>query len=583
MHYNDYLHTLIVFSGYAIKDIFSKIYKDIPMKEIMSQMLKEPTSKTYLKFFQLLIDSGIDLDSQNKQGETALITSIILNNIIMAEALIENNVDLEITTKKGYKAIEYAQMNPEIKTLLLKHGAKQSKRSSDKKFLKKIGLEIKKRVKQETDIDEEDLLNDDEFFNYGTKLSKSIESKKVKDLKIAISKGSDLSIIESVDLVKDGYGHKFIDLAIKNGVDVDRQDKKGKTALMHACQHGKKKIVEVLVKNRANIDIRDLEGNDVWHYATISDNEKIIDILRNYDEISAFIHNPQDLVQVLSNFTRDTPIKYTTHTWDFGSLKKEHGDFQGFIKAIKIKWEEFEDDLKELSPDLHHKIHNFLLNKDETTNGWFGKEKISIGWSSLEGLEEWCNKGNDPFEFKLKRSFVIDGKDIARFGDIISMFKREIEIRKEYHMLENIFGDLEESFNEKYTFETSKLNGKNFYTDVEIFKQVLKKILHEIKERDFFEVLVEATNATGKYIDLKIVQIGSNAQLDSAEILKEAEDGGFADIKKSLTNLCDWSIESEYGGVGYRVNYLRSDKNIKEIERLDGKPKGFTHILRFYI
>ena len=37
------------------------------------------------------------------------------------------------------------------------------------------------------------------------------------------------------------------------------------------------------------------------------------------------------------------------------------------------------------------------------------------------------------------------------------------------------------------------------------------------------------------------------------------------------------NFEDEY----FRVNFLHSN-NIKDIEILDAKPKGFTHILRFY-
>ena len=61
----------------------------------------------------------------------------------------------------------------------------------------------------------------------------------------------------------------------------------------------------------------------------------------------------------------------------------------------------------------------------------------------------------------------------------------------------------------------------------------------------------------------------------------ETENGDFADIKESLTNLCDWSIESHCEDGNFRVNYLHSN-NVKDIEPLEKEPIGFTHILRFY-
>jgi len=64
-------------------------------------------------------------------------------------------------------------------------------------------------------------------------------------------------------------------------------------------------------------------------------------------------------------------------------------------------------------------------------------------------------------------------------------------------------------------------------------------------------------------------------------MLEEIRNGDFAGIKDNLTNLCDWSIESSFEDENYRVNYLKPS-SIKEIEKLEYKPQGFTHILRFY-
>lgn len=64
-------------------------------------------------------------------------------------------------------------------------------------------------------------------------------------------------------------------------------------------------------------------------------------------------------------------------------------------------------------------------------------------------------------------------------------------------------------------------------------------------------------------------------------MLEEINDGDFSDIKESLTNLCDWSVESSFEDEHFRVNFLHSN-NVKDIEILNNKPKGFTHVLRFY-
>ena len=79
----------------------------------------------------------------------------------------------------------------------------------------------------------------------------------------------------------------------------------------------------------------------------------------------------------------------------------------------------------------------------------------------------------------------------------------------------------------------------------------------------------------------KIVQIDSISNKSASDLLKEIDDGDFAEIKLNLLNLCDWSIEGSFENENFRINYLHSN-NVKEIVSLDEKPKGFTHIFRFY-
>jgi len=307
-------------------------------------------------------------------------------------------------------------------------------------------------------------------------------------------------------------------------------------------------------------------------------------LLRNYDELSAPNHNPKALVKILTNFTKDTPIKYTTHNWDFGKIyKTEHKNFKGFMNAIQKQWYKIEKDLYELSPNLHKKIYTFLLNKDKNVDSWCEKADISIGWSSLKGLKKWCNAGKDPYKFKLKTTYIVDNKEISTFEDVINLFKQEIENRKEHHMLKKYFIDMKKSLDDNFTITYENFREDKFYTDIEKFKLAITNIFSEIKKRDFLQIKVSAINdADGRYIDIIIIQVGSVAQQSSDSMLKEAESGHFMGIKNSLTNLCDWSIESSFEDENYRVNYLRSDKNIPEIEFLDYNPDGFTYKLRFY-
>lgn len=303
---------------------------------------------------------------------------------------------------------------------------------------------------------------------------------------------------------------------------------------------------------------------------------KALKILKDKKENSL----PKKLVKTLTNFTVDTPIKYTTHLWDFGGIKKEYKDFRGFIEAVSKQWKNIEKELKELSPNLHTKIYNFLLNKS-SNDSWCSRADISIGWSSLEGLEEWCNEGNSPFDFKLPKPYEIDNKTITTFGEVINLFKREIEIRNENNMLERIFLEEQEKLGGEFGVDLIKLKGRTFYTDVEKFQESIGRIFEEIRKRNAYEICIEVVEPNAEFIELKITQLNSSANRSSKEMLNKVDDGDFKILKENLTNLCDWSIESSNKQESYRVNYLRSS-NVKEIEKLSYDVDRFTHILRFH-
>ena len=133
-----------------------------------------------------------------------------------------------------------------------------------------------------------------------------------------------------------------------------------------------------------------------------------------------------------------------------------------------------------------------------------------------------------------------------------------------------------------FSIETEKLLGKTFYTDVATFKEVLERISLEILKREEYpNIVVEAKNDNEESFELCITQIGSFANRSAEDMDNIKEGGDTSMIKKDLTNLCDWSIESCHEDECYRVNYL-SSQNIQKIEKLTERPKGFTHILRFY-
>ena len=292
-------------------------------------------------------------------------------------------------------------------------------------------------------------------------------------------------------------------------------------------------------------------------------------------------HSPDKLVNILKLFTKENPIKYTSHSFEWS----KYGSYQNFIDKVQEEFKKIDDELKMLSLNLHTKISNFLFEEFET----WGKYKIAFGWSSPK-LKEWCeieekkNNAKKAISFPLPKEhqYEIDGKTLTTFDDICTVFKDEIEIRDD-DRLNKLFEKIEEDVL-GFVFEVEYINLENitFYTDVEYFENAVTKIFEQFKERvEHDSILVEADNKES-YVDIIIEQRGSTVNKSSEEMKKEIDNGDFEDIKKYLFSLCDWSIEVEsdlYGN--FRVEYLSENQAVKVVE-LEEKPQGFRHILRFY-
>ncbi len=557
-----------------------------------------------IEIIQLFLDNGADIEAKNDDGLTALIVASNLGKKKAVQLLLDNGADIEAKDDDGFTALNWSiySKNQEIAQFLLDNGA---------------------------DIEAKDNINGK------TALIKASSRGNIEMVQLLLDNGADIeanaknsinSLLRQMVFFRN-KPLKFIINSILdlfegiNGLFIISKLKKNNenTALTKASKNGHKDVVKLLVKNGADVEyimykkevsvhprveeIGDsimgfifrliFRGTPLHASFNTKEVRKEIQLKKEKELQSDFIghckylkngketmSNPQKLVNILTNFTIDTPIKYTTHLWDFGDRKKEYGSFQGFIEAISKQWKSIEKELKKLSPNLHTKIYNFLLN-EFNEHSWCSRADISIGWSSLEGLEAWCNEGNNPFDFRLKESYEVDNKTITTFVEIINLFKREIEIRNENNMLESIFLEHQKKIGRKFSVDLIKLKGRTFYTDVDKFQESIGRIFEEIKKRDAYEIRIEVFEQNAEFIELKITQLNSFANRSAKEMLQEVDDGDFKILKENLTNLCDWSIESRDENESYRVNYLRMPKT-PEIEKLSDSIDGFTYILRFY-
>lgn len=310
-------------------------------------------------------------------------------------------------------------------------------------------------------------------------------------------------------------------------------------------------------------------SGDKIQYKVQSYEGKIIDIDSN--------HNPISLSRILKKFSSSEKLKYSNHTWDT-SL-----DYDNFMKGLKEGFEEISSDLKLLSSTLYDDINAFLFSANQDI----------IGWSSLIVKEAIQNN-------KLPSSIQLDNFEFKTFTDAIDNFKSLFVVKQNDRKLKLLkkFTKIRKELKEESLLEI-KLNLDDlkenkidkFFTDAQRLEKALKLILIDINENlkeNTKEVIIEANVKEESIVELKIIHVASKNST-SADVLKETinkNGGNFKSIYDNLISVCDWSIDTICSdGKRYKIDYLYPElKNNEPIcTQIDDTPKGFTHILRFYI
>jgi len=413
--------------------------------------------------------------------------------------------------------------------------------------------------------------------------------------------------LKKTRLQKRGYRQEVTGLIVNDKVNVDRRYIKKLRAMIYSIEkfgitnaeetfrtyYTKDKVPSMQNVLYGKLEyLKMVKGYDSLTYIKLKERfDKVFpSIQKNKSNVKCKEHDPKGLVKILSSFTdSNNTLKYTTHNWDMEQLEDKWNDIDNFIKKNNTAWKLISNNLKKIKPQLSAKINNFLFRDnlgekdDEDRLITWGEHNIEFGWNSKE-LKVWCDNGNDPFKFFLPDKYrrEINGKSIDRFRDIVNLFKNEIEVRTEEERLKEIFREIKKDILGK-DFKLSldrSLEGIDFYTDVQHFKNGLRNIFQEIATRTQYpQINIKAEkNIDERYVEIYITHIDSFSNKESKELLKEVENGNFADIKKSFCSLCDWSVQDRCSDGTFEVHYLGESSNKPPIDNIE----GFTHKLRFY-
>ncbi len=190
-----------------------------------------------------LIEQGADVNLMSRKRDSVLFLASKEGHIPLVKALLQRSVDIHFKNHIGWNALFNAAWagHYEVMEMLLEAGLDASIRNSHNKTALNMAVfngneKIVRRLLQESDLE----------------VSCEAEGRAL------ISAAS----YDSVDALK----------VLLEKVDIDFQDDLGVTALMRACEQGKRDAFKLLLEHGANVNIQDFRGNTALMLSLVTKN-----------------------------------------------------------------------------------------------------------------------------------------------------------------------------------------------------------------------------------------------------------------------------------------------------------------------
>ncbi|CAB3374665.1 Hypothetical predicted protein [Cloeon dipterum] len=274
-------------------------------------------SKNHPEILRTLLQGGANVNAQSKTGNTALHDAVRKGNLECVQILIVSGANVHLQDKKGMNALHFAvsENNLQLVQMLLEQGAKPTAKNNFGENLfhravkynnLKMALMLYKKdpnlIKQVNRDGETSLHLAIEYFDDSTADSFELILFLVEKV------GIDVNMTQISGRNALLYACKYkkwpvVDYLLTKNVDVNKVDRKGKTAIHYAVLSGEMKIVQQLVKHGADLSGKIIEnGYNLVHIAARQKNSKMI----------SFLHGKnQELVKQVTN-ERSTPLHIAT-------------------------------------------------------------------------------------------------------------------------------------------------------------------------------------------------------------------------------------------------------------------------------
>ncbi len=342
------------------------------VEDILAPAILKSISLKATNLTQALINNGVDLNSQDKNGMTALMLAIAEKNTYAIDKLLEYKVDLDIQNKDGQTALMAAILlnalnknNPHMSFNLIKklidNGATLNIKDNEGTISLLYAIEktqdkalIELLIDKGADINCTNNLGITPLM-----LACIINEKEITELLLKRGAKMQIDTIESIPtliLASVESNKEIVKLLLEYGANVDIQDDSGSTPLIAATAAGRDDIVEILLKYGANTNIQNKDGYTALICASIQikENNVQIPIIKNLLSYGADLNikckEEISASDILNYYKHNQLIKNITH-------QKRNSDKAKLSKLIKSL--ENKNDIN----IIIHKIEKFLNNK----------------------------------------------------------------------------------------------------------------------------------------------------------------------------------------------------------------------------
>jgi ankyrin repeat protein len=230
-----------------------------------------------------LIEAGVDVNTQNDEGDTPLMYMSALGNVDIVELLIENGANLNTLNQDGQSALKRALDNDhiEIVRILIENGANLDQQYENGDTLL-ISALYNRKLEMANLLLEAKADPNIKAYDGNTALIMAVIDWEADIVNLLLKAGADMNIQDSGGntalLLAANNDHRII-VRMLIGADLDIQNNNGDTALILAVHKSHVEMSRMLIEAGANPNIKSKRGYSALMLAIFHNNESIVQLL----------------------------------------------------------------------------------------------------------------------------------------------------------------------------------------------------------------------------------------------------------------------------------------------------------------